>query len=328
MQKEKTVFIIGAGQLGSRHLQALKNVPIPIAITVVDPFASSLSTAKERYESVADEKHMNHTVTYLQELPRDRQKVDLAIIATNSDVRAQVTERLVNLHTVKYLILEKLLFPQKSDYKKIEILLEKNHVKTWVNCSMRTMPFYADMQRKVKRGPIDYIVTGSQYGLVTNAIHYIDHMAFLANCFDFSLDTQFLDPKPITSKRKGFLELNGRLLVHFSDGSIGNFVCYGSGDTPVVVEVRSDNLRVISKESERKAWISEGKNDWKWQEIETNLPFQSQMTTSVVEDILKTGRCALAPFAQSCNIHLALLEPLRKFLNKNTGQQYTYYPFT
>ena len=48
----KKVFIIGAGQLGSRHLQALKYVKEALDISVIDPREESLSTAKERYASL------------------------------------------------------------------------------------------------------------------------------------------------------------------------------------------------------------------------------------------------------------------------------------
>ena len=46
----KTVLVIGAGQLGSRHLQALKLVQNDLSISVVDPFQASLDVAKERFE--------------------------------------------------------------------------------------------------------------------------------------------------------------------------------------------------------------------------------------------------------------------------------------
>ena len=47
------ICIIGAGQLGSRHLQALKMVLQPLLITVVDPSSESLKMAEERYQAAA-----------------------------------------------------------------------------------------------------------------------------------------------------------------------------------------------------------------------------------------------------------------------------------
>ena len=48
----KRIFIIGSGQLGSRHLQALKNIDEELDIYVIDPSNKSLDVAKNRYESI------------------------------------------------------------------------------------------------------------------------------------------------------------------------------------------------------------------------------------------------------------------------------------
>lgn len=46
------VAIIGADQLGSRHLQGLKTAVSPLSISVVDSSNESLQIAKERYDTV------------------------------------------------------------------------------------------------------------------------------------------------------------------------------------------------------------------------------------------------------------------------------------
>lgn len=46
------IVLIGAGQLGSRHLQGLKKIYTAVNIDVVDPNIDSISIAKERYEQV------------------------------------------------------------------------------------------------------------------------------------------------------------------------------------------------------------------------------------------------------------------------------------
>ena len=58
------IFIIGAGQIGSRHLQALRAVRIPLKISVIDPSTESLDLAKQRYEEMPKGK-IEHQVLYL-----------------------------------------------------------------------------------------------------------------------------------------------------------------------------------------------------------------------------------------------------------------------
>lgn len=325
-EETRSIFIVGAGQLGSRHLQALKAVDIPLDITVVDPSETSLRTARERYDGIPGVK--THTVRYLKEIPESFGPVDIAIIPSNANVRRQIVETLLSRGKVRTMVLEKLLFDQKDDYATVRDLFSNYEVRAWVNCSMRTMPFYAGLRHLFQGTPFIYLVTGSQFGLVTNAIHYIDHMAFLSGGSRFSLDTALLNHPPIESKRRGFLELNGTLTVRFENGCAGVLTCVPDGDLPVMVEIASAGTRLISREWERKAWIAKSAEGWAWREVDAAIPFQSQMTSQVVADILTKGTCDLIPYNESMQLHLQMLEPLRKFLEARGGGKQEHYPFT
>lgn len=321
----KSIFIVGAGQLGSRHLQALKSVKIPLDITVIDPSDISLRTAQERYDSIAGE---NHPVKFIKEIPASFNNVDIAIVPSTADVRRQIIERLLYGGSVKYMILEKLLFNRADDYFKVHELLKSRAVKAWVNCSMRTMPFYAGLQSLFKGSPFLYMVTGSNFGLITNAIHYIDHMVYLCGEAAYELDTSLLDYPPIDSKRRGFLELNGTLSVQFANGCRGMFSCFPEGSLPVMVEIVSPDVRVISKEWEGKASISKKSDNWNWIEADSTVLYQSQMTAAVITDILDKGACDLVDYDNSMKEHLTLLNGLHDFLNKKSGNKYDVFPFT
>lgn len=321
----KNICLIGAGNIGSRHLQGLKKVSSPLSIEVVDPSVESLRTAQQRYEEINSTN--NHKVTFIQNIQNLSKKIDLVIIATSSNVRRQVLEQLLKNSEVKYLILEKILFQKKEDYSIVEKLLKRKGVKSWVNFSMRTMPFYQNLKGKFKSN-IQMIVSGSQYGLITNAIHFIDYIAYLTGCYDFKVVTQNLDPKLISSKRPGFSELNGTLAVYFMDGSTGLFTCYANNEAPFIIEVQSSAYRCISKESERRAYISSSEGNWNWKEMESDIPYQSNMTNIVVEEIFKSGKCPLASYQEASKIHLQFLESLLKLLNQSKSKKVDFYPFT
>lgn len=324
----KNVFIIGAGQLGSRHLQALKFVQSPLSVVVIDPSADSLQTAKERYDSLQASNGQDHEVSYSQTIPSTGVDVAIAIVATNSNVRRKVIEELIAGNNIEYLILEKLLFQRKEDFADIEMLLAEHKVRAWVNCSMRTMPFYANLKEIVGGGSIDVTVTGSQYGLVTNAIHYLDYIAYLTSCNDFTLRTDQLLPTVIESKRPGFSELNGALYATFADGSSGHLRCFPSGNAPIQIAIFGEHFRCISRENEKRAWVARSESNWAWQDIEADVPYQSAMTTKVVESLIASGTCLLAPYQYSIKTHLILLEALQKFVVDTTKKSTTLYPFT
>jgi predicted dehydrogenase len=318
------IKVIGAGQLGSRHLQALKSVKYPLEIKVVDPSESSLRIAKERYEAI--QSGLNHKVSFCVDLDSDA-GTDVAIIATNSDVRRLAIERLIEVSKPRLLVLEKLLFNNKNDYEYIESRLSDVGAKAWVNCPMRVMPTYEKIRKELSQKRITYRVTGGQFGLVTNAIHYIDHVAHLTGCEYFEIDTSGLDEKPIASKRKGFLELTGTLRAHFSNGSICEMNCDSSGSAPVIVEIFTESERYIVRESEAKLWSSGINSNWVWSEHSAAIPFQSQITTDVVESLLASNNCHLTPYASSAAIHLLLLDPLLNFM-RSQSINLDEYPFT
>lgn len=328
MSKEYSIFIIGAGQIGSRHLQALKKVGVPLNITVVEPNEQSLNTAKERYDSMS-RGTIDHKITYKNRISEiKKSRIDIAIIATCSDIRAESVKNLLEFRDVKYLILEKILFNKKSHYSEIRKIIAGKKIRAWINCPMRMMPAYQNIEKYFKNKKISYSVTGSQFGLITNAIHYLDHAAYLSGTTDFKIDASGLESKTIKSKRKGFIEFNGTLNSNFKNGSNVSLTCYSSGEAPVIVEIHTDSARYIGRESEGKAWFTNIDNGWKWEELEAPISFQSQLTNILVEKILKTGKCDLVSYEESEKIHLNLLAPLLVFLNKNSKKRYSIYPFT
>ncbi len=318
------IYVVGAGQLGSRHLQALKGVKYSLDIRVIDPSELSLQIAKERYESVPN--GQQHQVSFSTSFDR-ADAVDVAIVATNSDVRSKALGSLFDASNTKLLVLEKLLFNQRADYAEIERKLADTGAKAWVNCPMRVMPIYEQIRASITKTPISYRVTGSQFGLVTNAIHYIDHVAHLCGCTEFELDTSGLDRNPIPSKRPGFLELNGTLVARFADGSRCEINCYPTGTAPVVVEIFNEKNRYVVRESEGKLWHSGESTNWTWLEQAAPIPYQSQITTEVIESLLSTGDCGLTPYATSSRIHLQLLDPLLELVRSHSAEA-TGYPFT
>jgi predicted dehydrogenase len=318
------IKVIGAGQLGSRHLQALKGVKQPLDIQVIDPSEVSLQIAKERYEAVSSENA--HQISFRTSLDRP-DSTDIAIVATNSDVRSKALRSLFDASKTKLLVIEKLLFNRRPDYAEIENKLAETGAKAWVNCPMRVMPIYEQIRASIAAAPISYRVTGSQFGLVTNAIHYIDHVAHLCGCSEFKLDTSGLDRNPIPSKRPGFLELNGTLVAGFADGSRCEITCYPSGTAPVMVEIFNEKNRYVVRESEGKLWHSGESSKWTWLEQAAPIPYQSQITTEVIELLLSTGDCGLTPYATSAQIHLQLLDPLLE-LARSRSPEINMYPFT
>ena len=189
----KRIAIIGAGQLGSRHLQGLAKIKQDIHITVIDPNLSALEIARPRFVEMP-ENPLIQSVEYLESVEKLKRPVALAIIATNADVRRNVIEELVSNSRVKYLILEKVVFQSVAHFEAVIPLLKEKGIQAWVNCSRRMFPFFRELKKRTVNAPqISLTVEGSHWGLGCNTIHMLDLLAFLTEQTKFEFDTSSLD---------------------------------------------------------------------------------------------------------------------------------------
>ncbi len=315
------VMIIGAGQLGSRHLQALRNVKQSLDITVSDPSLDSLKVAKERYEGLPEVG--KHQIQYMENLP-DKGSWDLAIVASNASPRQKILQHAVDKLQIKNYILEKILFTKTADYE----WAVKNVKNAWVNCCMRQMPVYKDIKGDLISKNFNFTVTGSNFGLVTNAIHYLDYAAWLAGTPEYTLDTSKLLTKAVESKRRGYLELNGTLTAQFASGAVATITCHPDGTLPVAVEVHSNTQRYVVLESERKVLLWNADRAWAREEKDAVIPYQSGLTTESVQNFYENRPTTLTTLAESAQIHLNLLKPLKEFLARTNQTQPEEFPFT
>ena len=168
------IAIIGAGQLGSRHLQGLKKASVPMNIYVLDASMESLGICEQRYNEIAENDLIGKIVftTQWEEIPAF---IDIAIVATGSKPRCAIIHELVERHQCRMLILEKFLFPKMSDYDNITNLFQSNNVQAWVNCCRRYFACYQKLRNDLANdGPLTFILEGKNWGLCCNSIHQID----------------------------------------------------------------------------------------------------------------------------------------------------------
>ncbi len=311
------IAIIGAGQLGSRHLQALSKIDRPASIFVVYPFFTSLQIAQKRFEEVATEDSNVKDVKYLTTIETIPEKIEVAIIATNSDVRKEVIVNLVNSKKVDFLIIEKFMFPSIKSYNEVETLINKKDIKAYVNCGRRMWPFYKHLKEKFSTSNyINYQVSSSNLGLGCNAIHFLDHLSFLSEEEDFGFQS-ILDETISKSKRKGFVEFTGSLLGRANKCQIA-ITSYPVESAPISIIISSEKVRCVINESEGKAFISDHKNDWLWTEVSFDTLLQSQLTHLAVQQLIDKNICDLTPYHQSSKLHITLL---KSFINHLRHQQ-------
>lgn len=301
----KNITIIGAGQLGSRHLQALASLVTPLNINVLDPAKESLELAKSRFEEVNS--NFKGTISYCSRMDDLDEDIDIAIVATNSKIRRKIIEDLVSKKNVKYLVLEKFLFMNLDDYDIVERLLKDKGVKTWVNCPRRMYESYRGLRQQID-GPIVFTAEGVNWGMGCNSIHLLDIFAFLTGETELIEGQSFLDKEIISSKRDGYIEFTGSINLYSRKGDLFHISSYKDGERPFSIKIETKSGFWILNDSKGENRFFGKENNWEGSLDIQLSPFQSQLTNIVVDSILNTGACELTDFSESIILHKHLFK--------------------
>ena len=319
MYSHVRIYLIGAGQLGSRYLQGLAGIKRHLSITVVDPSNQSLGIAKER---LAEVESSSHSIRFLNSIADGEDPVDLCVVTTPAHCRAKVVSTISDQHEVNAWILEKVLAQSSQQVDQIERSLA-GHPRVWVNTPRRLMAWHQKIKAQLlASGPVSLRVrmSGGTWGLACNAIHFIDLVSWWTGATVNGVDGRALgDWQP--SKRSGFQEVFGYLMVNFCDGTSLELSCNQS-DNPPQIEVETPQGIWLIEETGGKAFGPSG------QVITGQLSFQSALTAPLVEQILTFGRCELPSLADSAAQHRPFLDALLQHCNQSHSRQVLAVPIT
>ena len=320
--------IIGAGQIGSRHLQALCHLESPTRIDLVDPSDKSLQTARDRYEEVISSGKKDTELWCHNGLGNLPETLDLVIVSTNSIVREKVIRDVIKKRPVKNMILEKVLFQKSGQYTEVNNFLEESSIPTWVSCWMRTTDLFKKIKASLNLHNVVQIkVEGSQWRMGTSSIHFMDLFSYFTECNNFKFTDIQLSNELTDSKHKGCKEFSGKMIGKNSRGDTLNLICRGPEDEPSTIEIVNgpDRYKIIGLKGKV---CFESSNDLANRIGETTLPHQSQLTHIWVDNILSRGTCDLPTYAESMPLHLELIRVFNDHLEKITGMETDACPIT
>ena len=318
----KNITVIGAGNIGARHLQSINKLNYNLTIYVVDPKISFLQDSLNN----SLEKNENQSLIFLKDLSSLPRNLDLVIIATNSDVRRNIIVTLIQKRRITYLILEKIVFQNPNYFLEVRDLLLKNNVKTWVNTPMRFYPFYKILKNRISKDLISMTSFGNGWNLASNSIHIIDSFCFLIDESNIIIDTSGLHQKLYKSKRRGFKELKGEIKVKSSNGSSLLLKDSNSYNYFQKIKIKfSDMKYVIDIENNI---IFEQKIGRKLKKTTYKFPYQSELTSKYVKQLIASRTLDLPSFEESMKTHIELLKSFNKCLFKDSDPMITIAPFT
>lgn len=317
----KKILIIGCGELGSRFLQAAVSLNEITCIDIVEPGLQARETAQKRMEEVGRDLS-TLTVNWFSDLSEQLTPGDMAVIATQSDVRLSVFEKAISLG-YRYFLVEKIVTQSNRDYLRMLDLAQQNGAKVWVNCKTRNYPVWEYIKSKIDPSEkLIYHSVGGNHGICTNGLHTIDLFVFLAGEGSLTiLETRF--DKELQLTKRGKYDISGQLQVENNKNKSLLVLNYEAGHNQMPIDLLfSGKYRWIVDNSTRQAFESFADGERKLLPI----PFDGDVTVSgmaklFIKDILENHRCALPTLEDCYPAHKAMFDATLPLFNEQLHKQ-------
>ena len=312
---KKRIILIGCGEIGSRHLQALAKLSEPIDIEIIEPKENAIKIAKQRLKEIRE--HENHSYFWHNSIEQSKSQSDLIIISTTAKNRVNIICNLLKKGHKKFFI-EKMVCQTISDYDLLMKEVKNKNAKCWVNLVRRYFPIYQEIKELIfDKNPTQISVIAGNNGLGTNAIHYLDLFTWLNNDNQISLDGTLLNNSIFPNKRgTNLVEFNGTIIGKAKNNSSINISFIPKSTSPIIINIKNKNNLIIYDEYNMKIFMK----DSKIQESNFKYEHVSNTTTRIVEDIFKKDTCLLPNLEDLYTVHNKLLEIFTLHLNKVTGK--------
>lgn len=319
------ILLVGCGNVGSRHLQALAKIPFSLKIDIIEPNPSSKKLGLSRLDEISYNKKTK-IISWYNHYTSEIINSDLVIISTLAKNRVNLLIKLIkNGH--KRILCEKYVCQSKNQYEKIIKISKTNKVKIWVNTNPRSFNSYVKLKKILSQNkPINLTVySNSQLGLGTNIIHYLDLFCWMNDDCNVRLNGSFLNKLLPNKRGNDFVEFSGTVIGHLKNNAL--FVisfedCYSK--TALVKFSNIINEFCIDETNQKMIKIKNYTS-----KIE-NFSFEhaSTMTKLFAIDILQNDCCTLPTITESYIPHLEIFRIFNHYINNNSKRNVKLCPIT
>jgi hypothetical protein len=283
---------------------------------VVEPCAGSVEVAKGRLGGAAAD------IKWLGDVSEVGEGSDLAVIATLATGRVDVIEQLLAKGHRRFLI-EKVVCQSVGEYERLMGLMDRYDAKGWVNCTRRYCEFYECLESDLRRGgrPIVMNVKAGAIGLGCNAIHFLDLFGWLVgDCESLELDGRYVLGELLENARgEDLCEFAGTVTGRTARGDFVSVSFLPDGDDEMSVSVASGDLRACVNEVAGKAIVAMSGSGWEFEDREFRIPYTSEATQLIAEEIFSAGTCRLPSLEESFVSHRELFSVFGAVMGEAKG---------
>jgi len=320
----KNILVIGCGNIGSRHIQALAKLPFDTHIEIVDPDLNSHKIAQSRLNEINYNKQKHEFLWHVSISELKQKHNDLVIVATTALNRLPILKKLLPNNS-KFLI-EKIVCQSVKEYDELLDLMKKFNAKGWVNTPRRYFESWKKIKEKIDTSKPLYvsIIASNVSALGTNAIHYLDLFSWFTNNYKINLNGEFLINQLFVNKRgNNLIEFAGTLIGKNSDSSSISLTFLPDTKIPTTLNIVNDDNHFFVNETEQKSF-----NFAKNQELEFKFEHVSSTTNKIVSDIILKDSCTLTTVENSYFLHREIINTFNKHIKKITNKELEQCPIT
>ena len=324
------VLIVGCGDIGSRHLQAVASLPQVQMIEVVDSRTEGLQLGRERLAEVP-QCSPGTEFCWLSSLDQANRDGDLCIVATQAQGRCQLVREVAETLGYSSFILEKLAAQSVQEMEDLIQFSRAHGLSAWVNCKSRVYRFHQRAKQRLDPDdPIIFHVVGGNYGIATGGIHHASLFAFYDEAECIKGAGSRIDPVLHRSKRGDALfDLSGSLSGYTQKGSQFMLSYAGDHHNGEHISISTRRYRCIVDHLQRVAFESDEDSGWTWRESPFDGPILiSEMTKEFASDILSSGSCKLPTLGESLVAHRFILGELQPHFSRLLGRPLELCPVT
>lgn len=307
-----TIMVVGCGNIGRRHIEALAATGVPMRVIGIEPGAEARAQAEALVASFANGS------TVFADMDQVPDTADLVIIATSAAHRRTAFENMLSRCSPKAVIFEKVLFTTRADLDAVGEILTDRSIPAYVNCGRRGFPAYDRLRDLLAtQNGLSMEVKGAGWNLGSNAIHFLDLAEHVLGDRVVALDEAGLDPIPQPARIPGCVDLFGTLRGNLAGGGTIAITQHRAPGEPVSITFFGDGQSWRVEEGAKKLVYRNAAGEETEQTFETL--FVSGMPYLYTEIIDGKG-CRLTPYEQSSAQHVLFLDAFRRRLNLSNSE--------
>jgi predicted dehydrogenase len=303
------IAIIGLGNIGKRHLQAVSRLDFFEEINCYDIMEISLNSVSDFCEKNMIKTEKIKLVFQFDDLLKKISQNTIVIVATIAKGRYGVLKTIIDRNPLA-VIAEKPLCQNIMEYEDIVNYSKKNGTNIFINFSRHCYSAYQTINEYLNNEEfkVKHFVAFFSGGMACVGIHIIDLATWLLKGASFKLKYSKKE-EVYETKRTGYSDFSGEMLLNINEESNCFFMAERK-QMPIMIDINTEKKQLRIFESADKMVVvnsdSDGINLSDYEIVNT-----SQITDKVIEDIMNKKKPQLPDIFESYLAHKILFEYMR-----------------